>query len=243
MVKQAAPEQKYYGLHACLALWQKRPQDVIRVYLHETLLKPCAPLLKWCAQHKKAYHIVSNDELQRITDSIHHESLCILAKELLPLPFSALPRFPPKTCLLYLDGVENPHNIGSILRTCAHFGISHLLTSNLPPLSPSACRVAKGGAEWVPLVDLGNPASALDKLKRQGFALIGTSSHKGASLYRFAYPEKALLIFGSESKGLSRPISSLATHHLQIPGTGHVESLNVSVATSLCIGEYTRQHS
>ncbi len=248
-VMKAAPpekkqEQKYYGIHACLALWKERPQDVIRVYAHESVLKTCGPLLKWCAQQKKAYHIISSEELNRITDSVHHEGLCLLAREPLPVRFTdiILPRSSQKICLLYLDGVQNPHNIGSILRTSAHFGIPYLLGENLPPLSPSACRVAKGGAEKVRLVHLDNPVAALEKLKKQGFALIGTSSHKGASLYSFSYPQRTILVFGSESHGLSPKVAKLMTHHVQIPGTGHVESLNVSVAASLCLGEYARQH-
>lgn len=235
-------EQKYYGLHACLALWKRRPQDVIRVYVQESVLKVCSPLLKWCAQQKKAYHIVPSEELNRITDSVHHEGVCILAKERASIRFSDLRLPAGKSCLLYLDGVQNPHNVGSILRTCAHFGILYVLGENLPPLSPSACRVAKGGAEAVQLVQLDNSVKALEKLKREGFAFIGTSSHKGVSLYQFPYPPRTILAFGSESHGLSKGTSKLATHHLQIPGTGHVESLNVSVAVSLCLGEYARQH-
>lgn len=228
-----------------MAIWEKRPQDIIRVYIHESNIKTFKPLLKWCAQHKKVYHVVSPDELNRVTDSVHHEGVCVLAKELRPISFAECLASleSPKICLLYLDGVQNPHNIGSIMRTCAHFGIPYILGDRLPTLSPSACRIAKGGAEMVRLVQLDKPLVAIDRLKKLGFAFIGTSSHEGVSLYRYQYPPRTILAFGSEAKGMSPALLKLTTQKLQIPGTGLIESLNVSVATSLCLGEYTRQHS
>ena len=237
-------EIKYYGLHACLAIWKKRPQDIIRVYLDESNVKPLRAVLKWCAEQKKAYHIVPPSDLAKVSDSIHHEGVCLLAKEPPKASDRQLSSLSGNQCLLYLDGVENPHNLGSILRTCAHFGIRYVLgeEGKLPSLSPSACRIAKGGAEEVQLIALKNPLQTLKLLKGKGFSLIGTSSHKGESLYKFKFPSRSILMLGSESRGMSPALLSLAAANLQISGTGHVESLNVSVATSLCLGEYVRQH-
>jgi TrmH RNA methyltransferase len=237
-------EKKYFGIHACLAIWEKRPQDIIRVYLDESNVKTFKSLLKFCAQEKKVYRIVPPEELNKISDSVHHEGICILAKEQGPASFSdCLATLKnPNICLLYLDGVQNPHNIGSIIRTCAHFGIPYILGDKLPILSPSACRIAKGGAELVRLVQLDKPVPAINRLKKEGFSFIGTSSHEGASLYGYTYTPRTILAFGSEADGMSSSLLNLTTKNLQIPGTGQVESLNVSVATSLCIGEYARQH-
>lgn len=235
-------ELKYYGIHACQALWQKRPNDIVRAYIHESQLKAFGPLMKWCAQNKKAYHIIPEDELQKVTDSIHHEGICILAKAQPPLSEKEMNLDGPM-CLLYLDGVQNPHNLGSILRTAAHFGIRYVLGENLPPLSPSACRIAKGGAEIVRLVSLPKAHETLRRLQQKGFACIGTSSHSGTSLYQFRYPPRSILTIGSESTGVSKPLLKLANQTIQIPGTDAIESLNVAVATALCIGEYCRQHA
>ncbi len=241
-------ELKYYGLHACLAIWKSRPEDIIRVYLDSSNLKTFKPLLKWCAEKKRAYHIVPSADLDKVSDSVHHEGVCILANE---LPFysseeflATLSKRGPKICLLYLDGVQNPHNLGSILRTCAHFGIPYLLgeQGKLPALSPSACRIAKGAAEIVRLIPLQKPIQTLHSLKQKGFSLISTSSHGGSSLYQFQFPSRAIIALGSESHGVSADFLKLAPSQLKIPGTGLIESLNVSVATSLFIGEYCRQH-
>lgn len=242
--KKLAHEQKYYGIHGCYAIFEKRPQDIIKVYIHESNVKFFTPLLKWCAKFKKAYHIVENTDLEKLTNSIHHEGICLVAKELEPISFDVLIKSiqNQKNCLLYLDGVQNPHNIGSILRTCAHFGVPYVLGNKLPSLSPAACRIAKGGAEVVKLVQIDHPKKALAELKKLGFGFIGTSSHAKTSLYSQKLPEKSVFVFGAEDSGMSQEITNHMTINVQIPGTGFVESLNVSVATSLCIGEYARQH-
>ena len=236
-------EIKYYGIHACLALFAKRRQDITRVYLDESNVKEFSPLLKWCAKEKKVYRIIPPAELNKVADAIHHDGICIVAKELSPLTetqFRAtLPKISDKICLIYLDGVQNPHNIGSIIRTAAHFGIPYILGEKLAPLSPSACRIAKGGAEVVPLVSLAKPIETLSWLEKQGFTVAGTSSHKGTPLFKYKFAPRSIVAMGSESVGVRE---ALLKNSIQIPGTGAVESLNVSVATALCMGEYYRQH-
>ncbi len=235
-------EIKYYGVHACLALWKKRPQDVIRVYLDPVHLKTFRPLLKWCAEQRKAYPLTTTLDLDKVSDSVHHEGVCVLAKELPPLTAKELLASLPKmSCLLYLDGVENPHNLGSILRTAAHFGVSHIL-GDVPALTPSACRIAKGAAEIVRLVPLDKPMQTIQALKQKGFALVATSPHGGTSLYQYSFPPRTLLALGSESRGVSPSFLKAADGKIQIPGSGFLESLNVAVAAGLCIGEYHRQH-
>jgi TrmH RNA methyltransferase len=242
-MKSKIKEIKFYGIHTCLRIFEKRPGDIIRVYLTQDNLSYFSPLLKWCAQQKKTYRIVPEEELCKITESTHHEGVCILAKEK-PLLSSINQLKFKDECLLYLDGVENPHNIGSILRTCTHFGINYLLgeKGQLPLLSPSACRVAKGGSEIVSMVYLDNK-NELKKLKEKGFTLIATDAKKGTSLYNYAFPKKTLLILGAEDKGISPSVMKEANVILHIPGTGNIESLNVSVATALFLGEYYRQIS
>lgn len=242
-------EIKYYGIHSCLALFKMRKNDIIRVYLDESNVKLFKPVLKWCSENKKAYHIISGAELEKVTTSVHHEGICILAKELDFFPWEkALAEInlrKEQVCLLYLDGVQNPHNIGSIVRAMAHFGIPFILgeKGKLPPLSPSAYRIAKGGAEAARLIALNKPLDSLRKLKQKGFSLVTTSSHGGTSLYKYTFSPMTVIIMGSESEGVSKELFSLASDKIQIPGTGAVESLNVAIATTLCVAEYCRQNA
>ena len=243
-------EVKVYGLHACLALFKKRPQDLIRLYCLESTIPRIQPLLKYCVDNKKAYHVVSAEELQRITDSMHHEGICLLTRERAPLGFEELlsdlkksgPQAPQT--LIYLEGVENPHNIGSLLRTCAHFGVRYLLADikELSALPSATYRVAKGGVEEVAFVPLSQPLKMLRQLKESGFTLIASSGHAKKNLYQKALPEKTCFLFGSETRGIADSFLKLCADVLAVPGSGGVESLNVSVTSALFLGEFWRQH-
>lgn len=240
-------EIKVYGLHACLALFKQRPNDIIRVYCEESRVGVLSPLLKWCAANKKAYHIIPDEELVKVTQSVHHEGVCVLAIQPNAMTFDQLllelPKMGKNICLLYLDDIQNPHNVGSILRICAHFGVAYILgdAEKFPELTPSGYRIAKGGAEAVQLIPLPNSKKAFQQLKQAGFSLVGSSSHSKTSLYQYTFPQRTLLAFGAEGTGLSPLLMKEVTAVLQIPGSGEVESLNVAIASALFLGEYWRQ--
>lgn len=244
---QQRAELKYYGYHACMNLWKSRPDDIIRVYIEQRHVKGAGGLLRWCAGKSKAYHIISPEEMAKVSDSVHHEGLCILARELPTCSFTSmlesLRSAKGAACLMYLDGVQNPHNIGSIIRVCAHFGVSHILgeRSSLPKVSPSTYRIAQGGAECVKLVPLDDPKGAFKKLEDLGFVGVASSSHGGKSLYTHVFAPRTIVVMGSESDGVKSSLLKSAKETLLIPGSGLVESLNVSVACGLFLGEYYRQ--
>lgn len=237
----------FHGVRACQAVFAKRPQTIVRVYLTEARRRQFAPLLTWCAKERKGFQIVADDNLERLTKSIHHEGVAILA--------AAVPRWTLDDLLgnvataakpgplLYLDGVQNPHNLGSILRTAAHFGAGAIVgrVGELPPLSPAAVRVAEGAAEHVPVCDLADPVADLKRLVKAGFRIVATSSHRGKSLTETKLAGRVVIVLGSEGEGVSRAIEAVATECGQIPGTGAVESLNVGVACGVALAEAWRQ--
>lgn len=241
-------ELKYYGSAACLALWRQRPHDLVRIYLEERCIPQFAPMLQWAAAKRRAYHLVSGEDLERLTQSIHHQGICVLAREQVGLRFEEwLPRLHREeapSLLVYLDGVENPHNLGAILRTCAHFGVRYVLgmEGRLPNFSPAACRVAEGGAEQVLPVLLRRAVRQLRELQQQGYELIATTAGQGGDLYRHALRRSTIIMMGNEGEGIHPHLLEAADHRLRIPGSGRVESLNVSVAFGIIAGEYHRQH-
>jgi TrmH RNA methyltransferase len=139
--------------------------------------------------------------------------------------------------------VQNPHNLGSILRTAAHFGAAAIVgrAGELPPLSPAAVRVAEGAAEFVPVCDLADPVADLKRLAKSGFRIVATSSHRGKPLSAANLGGRVVIVLGSEGEGVSRAIETAAAECVQIPGTGAVESLNVGVACGVALAEAWRQ--
>ena len=244
---QDKSEEKYHGVHACEALFARRPNDVIRVYMTKDRQRRFAPLIEHCIATRKGFQVVEADNLERLTGSVHHEGVAILARQIRRWNLADLLRAIDTRAfsgpMLYLDGVQNPHNLGSILRTAAHFGVAAILGPEkaLPPLSPAAARVAEGAAEIVPVCDLASPAADLGRLRKAGYEIVVTSSHRGDPLYSSPLGQNVVLALGSESEGVSRSIDAVADRRLQIPGTGAVESLNVSVACGILLGEVWRR--
>lgn len=244
---RAAREQRLYGVNACLASFAKRPEALRKVYLLESRIPQFKAVLAHCVQNKLGYRVVEEHDLAKLTSSVHHEGICMdvlpAAEENLSTWLQHLPAGP---CVaIWLDGVGNPHNLGAILRSAAHFGVAAVL---LPKddglgLSGAAARVAEGGAEQVSIVRLGRSENAVAQLKSAGFQLAATLVRGGVSLYKTKLPSRLVLVMGAEQIGVDKELSAVANLQIGIPGTGHVESLNVSAATAVLLSEWKRQQS
>lgn len=239
-------EHRYYGKNACLALWKNRPQDLIRVYVRSDLEQEFKELLQDCAKTRKSFHLVREQDLEKLTDTVHHQGICVVAKERKILNegdfFRQLKR--DENLLLYLDGVSNPHNLGAILRTAAHFGLNYVLIpkGSVVRLAPSANRTSEGGGEFVTLVNVENVQKFFDRLRNESFQVYGFEpSEKSTPLFETRLGEKAVLIMGAEVEGISPLVRSQMHASIRIPGTGAIESLNVSVAAALAMAEFRRQ--
>jgi 23S rRNA (guanosine2251-2'-O)-methyltransferase len=147
--------------------------------------------------------------------------------------------------VLVLDGVQDPHNLGACLRTAEAAGV-HLVIlprNRSAGLTPVARRSASGAAEVLPLLFATNLARVLRQLKEKGVWLLGTSDHARQSLYDAELSGPMALVMGSEGKGMRRLTSELCDFLVRIPMHGSVSSLNVSVATGVCLFEMTRQRA
>lgn len=240
-------ERKIYGLNAALSFAHRFPDRVVRAWLSEEAAKiHFGPLMKLMAQEKRAYHIADSQELEKVTQSEHHEGVCLLVVDFPMFTVESLvATLPPgkPVCLLALDGVSNPHNLGAIMRVAAHFGVAAII-SEQPQLlrSGAAVRTAEGGATYIKIVAAEQLGKALQFLKKRQFSVLATSSHESQSVYEGALPERIVLVLGEEQTGVSKKILQLADQRIAIGGTGWVESLNVSVATGVLLGEFWRQY-
>jgi len=240
-------EQKICGFHACLGVFERRPDDIIKVYLTDDRTRHVSAMLKWCAANRRAYNVVLAENLERLSGSSHHEGIMILARKPTGLDDSALLRGVRDQSLtgpfLYLDGLQNPHNLGALLRTAAHFGVSAILGSagDLPEVSAATSRVAEGGAEHVAVIGLHHPVETLAALQECGFVVLATSSHQGRPIYKETLTAKTVFVLGGEQNGVTGDLLQAADRCLLIPGTSLVESLNVSVAGAVLLSELYRQ--
>lgn len=244
-VPRGPREQRLYGLNACLAMFARRPGDLRKVWLLESRIPKLKDVLAHCVKNRIGYTVVGEEDLQKLAASSHHEGVVFGAMPAPELSLSGwLRELPPgPQVALWLDGVGNPHNLGAILRSAAHFGVAGLLLpkDSALALSGAAARVAEGGAEVVPLVRLGRADNSLAQLTSAGFVASATVVRGGQPLHAAALPQRLLLVMGAEQTGVDPLLSQAATLQLAIPGTGAVESLNVASATSVFLAEWWRQ--
>jgi TrmH RNA methyltransferase len=236
-------EMKVYGRHACLKVFEKRPEDIVRAYVANDAVFEFRPLMKFLADNKVAYHLVEKEELDSITKASHHENVCLIVKTKKLPELKDILSQEGRVLILCLEEVENPHNLGAITRSAAHFGVSAILYQAKVPVANSAAamRTAEGGSEAVPALQVSDWSFVFDQGKRNKFYTFATSSHNGESLFDTGFPEKSMLFLGAEREGLSDKLARKMDHLLTIPGTGEVESLNVSNATTAVLTEWFRQ--
>ncbi len=236
-------EMKVYGRHACLKVFEKRPEDIIRAYVTRDGVFEYKSLMKYLADQKLAYHVVEKEEIDTVTRATHHENICLVVKTKRVPEVKEVLATKGRSLILCLEEVENPHNLGAIMRSAAHFGITAILYEAKVPvaLTASAFRTSEGGAETVPAIHLQNWNDVLDLAKKNGYKSFATSSHDGESLFKIEFPEKTLLFLGAEREGLSDKLLKKMNQLVIIPGTGEVESLNVSNAAAAILTEWYRQ--
>jgi len=147
--------------------------------------------------------------------------------------------------VLMLDGVQDPHNLGACLRTAEAAGV-HLVVickDRSAGITPVVRRAASGAAETLPIIQATNLARMMRELKQRGIWLAGTSDEAGDELYTTDLTGPLALVMGSEGSGLRRLTAETCDYLVSIPMAGQVESLNVSVATGVCLYEINRQRT
>jgi 23S rRNA (guanosine2251-2'-O)-methyltransferase len=145
--------------------------------------------------------------------------------------------------LLVLDGVTDPHNLGACLRTADAAGARAVIVprDKSASLNATVRKVACGAAESVPLVRVTNLARFLRTIKEQGVWVIGTAGEAQATVYQADFRGPTALVMGAEGKGMRRLTREHCDLLVTIPMAGQISSLNVSVATGVCLFEALRQ--
>jgi 23S rRNA (guanosine2251-2'-O)-methyltransferase len=145
--------------------------------------------------------------------------------------------------LLILDGITDPHNLGACLRVADGAGAHAVIApkDKAVGLNATAAKVASGAADTVPYITVTNLARTLRELKERDILLIGTDDTAEQGLYDANFSGPAALVMGSEGEGMRRLTRETCDVLVRIPMAGSVESLNVSVASGVCLYEARRQ--
>ena len=242
--RQRAEETRVYGENACQALFKSRPDAIVRAWFVQSVTPRFRDALRWMAANRKAYHVVEDDELAKASGTEHHGGVCFLIKKRAGLDAEHyLQQTEAKDCVLALEEVNNPHNVGAILRSCAHFGVKGVMVNDSAVLeSGAAIRTAEGGAEYISAIQSDNLPADLDLFRQAGYTIISYSGRQGIPLASLEMPAKMVLVLGQEGSVLSDDLIAQGDKAVTIGGTQRTGGLNVSVTAGIMLAEWWRQN-
>jgi len=186
----------------------------------------------------------ARDTLDRMAGGVPHQGLIavVSAKPVISVD-KLLEEARTPALVVVLDGVEDPRNLGAILRTCEAAGADGVLLPDRHSagLSETVSRASAGGLEHVRVASIGNVVQAIEDLKKRGLWIIGFDASGTERWDAIDYRRPIAMVLGGEGRGIRRLVREHCDHLVSIPLFGHVNSLNVSVAAGVALYEVVRQ--
>lgn len=235
-----------YGFHAVASRIRQHPAGIVEIYLHRERNDPRARELLQQAE-SQGLRIVFM-ERQRLDGMVGHDKHQGVVAKVEPVPqfhdvFDVLENLSEPALLLVLDGVKDPHNLGACLRVADAMGAHAVVVpkDRAAGLNATARKVACGAAETVPFVSVTNLARSLREIKEAGVWVVGTAGEATEDLFSARLEGPVAWVMGAEGEGMRRLTRETCDQLVRIPMFGSVESLNVSVASGICLYETRRQ--
>lgn len=234
------------GFHAVNARVRVKPDSIRAVYVdasrRDKRMQQCRDRLQACG-----VKVMQADarRLDGMAPDIPHQGIVALADELKQtMDFDTLlDSITSETLLLILDGVTDPRNFGACLRVADAAGVQAVIAprDRSASFSPAAAKAAAGAWESVPVVTVTNLAASIVELREAGVMVVGTAGEAEKSIYEFDQKRAFAWVLGAEGEGLRQLTRKRCDDLAKIPMFGAVDSLNVSVASGVCLFESVRQ--
>ena len=237
-----------YGIHAVEKFIQQSSPQSIELVATEGRNPRLLSVIGQARKSGIPLRYASRDELNELVGNNKHQG-CVLQIEVVEGQQKSLEQclaeLNRNSLFLILDGVQDPQNLGACLRTSDAAGVDAVIIpkDRSATLNATVRKVAAGAAESVPLIEVTNLSRCLKMLKDAGVWIYGTSGDAQDSLYVHAYGGPVALVMGAEGHGLRRLTAEQCDHLVKLPMHGVVESLNVSVATGICLYEIMRSRN
>lgn len=237
-----------YGCHPVLSVLQG-DRFLNRIYITAKLAHDSRfeSLLNSAKGNGTVIDIVDINRLNQITNFANHQGVAVITApyeyiELQEL-ISTAKNQTDNPVIIIADGINDPHNLGAIIRTAEALGMQGLVIPQRRAVSVNSTvmKVAAGALEYFPVARVVNLNQAIGELKEAGFWIYGTNSESGNVLHRTKFTDAIGLVIGSEEKGLSKSTEKACDFLVSIAMEGKTPSLNASVATAICLYEIARQ--
>jgi 23S rRNA (guanosine2251-2'-O)-methyltransferase len=234
--------RKVPGIHACLEVIRVRPRQIKKVWLRHNYIenKDLAAIFDEASKYTKNIEKVGGASLSKMYEN--NQGVVIEVDETPELNWKTLEKNQTSRLLL-LDGLEDPHNLGAIIRTAWLLKMDGIITlkNRSVGLTPAVCKVAAGGVEHVPMEFVSQLVDPIKDLKELGFWIYGLSEKAEKLTYSEEMPDKVALVLGAEESGLKKSTLDACDILLKIPQINQHASYNVSVAAAMMMSELVRQ--
>lgn len=235
------------GFHAVRTALEQHPQRVEKLLLARG--NPDGRVRQLVALAREGgvpFQQVPAEALERLAGGVRHQGVAIKLSGTDLLAADVLvDRLSDQALVLVLDGVEDPRNVGAILRSAAGFGAEGVFIPghHACGISPAAVKTAAGGLDLVPVARAGNPNRLLEKLEEDGFLIAGLDPAGSIPPWGAILTGKLVIVAGGEEKGIRPSLLEKCELRLGIPIRSEVGSLNVSVAVGIVLAEVARQRT
>jgi 23S rRNA (guanosine2251-2'-O)-methyltransferase len=242
----AMSKQLLFGFHAVTVRLKTAPRSVLEVHVDAARRDPRMRQFVERAVAAGARLIESDDaRLQKMSGSARHQGV-VARVDALPISHSlddTLDAVDGVPLLLVLDGVTDPHNLGACLRAADGAGAHAVIApkDHAVGINATVAKVASGAADTVPYFMVTNLARTLNELKERDIRIVGTTEDAPKTLYEIDLTRPTALVLGAEGSGMRQLTSRTCDERVRLPMRGAVESLNVSVASAVCLYEAVRQ--
>jgi 23S rRNA (guanosine2251-2'-O)-methyltransferase len=236
-----------YGIHSVLECLKSGTRPIDRIYFAQGIThRPLQELIDLAKENGVPYKFEPRSALDRKSEGMAHQGVVAVCSSRSLCDLDDLLDTPARqTLFVVLDSIEDPRNLGAILRSCAAFNVQGVLVpkDHSAGLSPVVAKTAEGGLEHLKISRVTNLARSLEALKKAGFWVVGIESGQGQSLAEIDLTGPVALVLGNEGKGIRRLVREHCDFLAEIPARGPIHSLNVSVAAGIALYEVARQRA
>ncbi|EKE01607.1 MAG: hypothetical protein ACD_21C00090G0013 [uncultured bacterium] len=236
-----------FGYHSVISALAHTPKHVVCIYLQNKKQDDHSQEILSLAQaHNVPVKYLSRDRLGEMVYHANHQGIVAEVTRTSDYTEDDLQKIldgVDAPLLLILDGVQDPHNLGACLRTANAAGVHAVIAprDRACGLTPTVYKVASGAVETTPFIQVTNLARTMRMLKEFNIWIYGTAEEADQDIYHVDLKGPVALVLGAEGEGLRRLTREHCDFLVKIPMSGVVPSLNVSVATGVCLFEAVRQ--
>jgi 23S rRNA (guanosine2251-2'-O)-methyltransferase len=233
------------GVHAVYEALASGTAPIERIHVSRTALSgKLKEIISIARERGVPVRHENREVLDRIAQGELHQGIIAITGKVEYAEFEVLFK-PAKPLVVVLDGVEDPHNLGAVIRTAEACGASGVVVPerHSAPLSAAVVKASAGASSYLPVVRVKNLVNALDQLKERGLWVAGIDIEGTQNWTKFNYSGPVAVVLGGEHHGLRRLVREHCDALLRLPMLGRISSLNVSVAAGVVLYEALRQRS